>query len=116
MRNLHARGLSHPKGRILNHRPENAVDLDEVFMAAETESRLEVNGLPDRLDLSAAHVEEALAAGIRLVLSSTRTRRAGSPMRSSPAPRRAKAARRRRMSSTRRVSMTSRFSDGADLR
>ena len=71
MRNPHARGLSHPKGRILNHRPENAVDLDEVFrVAAETGVALEVNGLPDRLDLSAAHVEEALAAGIRLVLSS----------------------------------------------
>ena len=71
MRNPHARGLSHPKGRILNHRPENALDLDEVFrVAAETGVALEVNGLPDRLDLSAAHVEEALAAGIRLVLSS----------------------------------------------
>jgi len=71
MRNPHARGLSHPKGRILNHRPENALDLDELFQVAlETGVALEVNGLPDRLDLSAAHVEEALAAGIRLVLSS----------------------------------------------
>jgi DNA polymerase (family X) len=71
MRNPYARGLSHPKGRILNHRPENALDLDEVFrVAAETGVALEVNGLPDRLDLSAVHVEEALTAGIRLVLSS----------------------------------------------
>ena len=71
MRNPHARGLSHPKGRILNHRPENALDLDEVFrVAAETGVALEVNGLPDRLDLSAAHVEEALAAGIGLVVNS----------------------------------------------
>ena len=29
-----------------------------------------MNGLPDRLDLSAAHVREALAAGVRLVLNS----------------------------------------------
>jgi len=71
MRSPYARGLSHPKGRILNHRPENALDLDEVFrVALETGVALEVNGLPDRLDLSAVHVEEALAAGIRLVLSS----------------------------------------------
>jgi DNA polymerase (family 10) len=31
---------------------------------------LEVNGLPDRLDLSAVHVREALAAGVELVLNS----------------------------------------------
>ena len=47
------RCLSHPKGRILNHRPENALDLDRVFeVALETGVALEVNGLPDRLDLS----------------------------------------------------------------
>ena len=63
--------LSHPKGRLLNRRPENALDLDEVFeVAVETGVALEVNGLPDRLDLSAAHVREALAAGVDLVLNS----------------------------------------------
>jgi DNA polymerase (family X) len=62
--------LSHPKGRILNHRPENALDLDEVFaVCLETGVALEVNGLPDRLDLSGAHVREALAAGVRIVCS-----------------------------------------------
>jgi DNA polymerase (family X) len=63
--------LSHPKGRILNHRPENALDLDEVFAVATEEGvAVEVNGLPDRLDLSATHVREALAAGVDLVLNS----------------------------------------------
>ena len=33
-------------------------------------SRVEVNGLPDRLDLSAVHTREALAAGVRIVLNS----------------------------------------------
>jgi DNA polymerase (family X) len=62
--------LSHPKGRMLNRRPENALDLDEVFsVALETGVALEVNGLPDRLDLSGEHVREALAAGIKLVCS-----------------------------------------------
>ena len=62
--------LSHPKGRILNHRPENALDLDRVFeVALETGIALEVNGLPDRLDLAAGHVREALAAGVRIVCS-----------------------------------------------
>jgi DNA polymerase (family 10) len=71
MRHPAVRALSHPKGRILNHRPENALDLDDVFgVALETGVAVEVNGLPDRLDLSAVHVREALAAGVQLVLNS----------------------------------------------
>jgi len=71
MRNPHVSALSHPKGRILNHRPENAVDLDAIFeVAVETGVALEVNGLPDRLDLSGDHVREALAAGVSIVLNS----------------------------------------------
>ena len=70
MRHPAASCLSHPKGRILNHRPENALDLDRVFeVALETGVALEVNGLPDRLDLAARHVREALAAGVRIVCS-----------------------------------------------
>jgi DNA polymerase (family X) len=71
MRHPAVRALSHPKGRILNHRPENAVDLEEVFAVARAHDvALEVNGLPDRLDLSAVHVREALAARVDLVLNS----------------------------------------------
>jgi DNA polymerase (family X) len=71
MRNPHVSALSHPKGRILNHRPENALDLDAIFeVAVETGVALEVNGLPDRLDLSGDHVREALAAGVSIVLNS----------------------------------------------
>jgi len=71
MRNPHVSALSHPKGRILNHRPENALDLDAIFaVALETGVALEVNGLPDRLDLSGDHVREALAAGVSIVLNS----------------------------------------------
>ena len=70
MRHPAASCLSHPKGRILNHRPENALDLDRVFeVALETCVAVEVNGLPDRLDLSGAHVREALAAGVTIVCS-----------------------------------------------
>jgi DNA polymerase (family X) len=71
MRSPYASALSHPKGRILNHRPENALDLDAVFaVALETGLALEINGLPDRLDLSDRHAAEALAAGVDLVLNS----------------------------------------------
>jgi DNA polymerase (family 10) len=70
MRHPAASCLSHPKGRILNHRPENALDLERVFeVSLETGVAVEVNGLPDRLDLAAGHVREALAAGVKIVCS-----------------------------------------------
>jgi DNA polymerase (family 10) len=70
MRHPAAACLSHPKGRILNHRPENALELERVFeVALVTGVALEVNGLPDRLDLSGAHVREAMDAGVEIVCS-----------------------------------------------
>jgi DNA polymerase (family 10) len=70
LRNPHVRCLSHPKGRYINRRPENALDLELVFEIAREEGvALEVNGLPDRLDLSGAHVREALRAGVQIVCS-----------------------------------------------
>ena len=62
--------LSHPKGRIINHRPENALDLNAVFeVALETGVAVEVNGLPDRLDLRGEHVRRAIQAGVKVVCS-----------------------------------------------
>jgi DNA polymerase (family 10) len=70
IRNPYVRCLSHPKGRYINRRPENALDLERVFEVARSEGvALEVNGLPDRLDLSGPHVREALRAGVRIVCS-----------------------------------------------
>jgi DNA polymerase (family X) len=70
MRHPSVRALSHPKGRIINHRPENALDLDRVFeVALETGVALEVNGLPDRLDLRDEHVRRAVAAGVPIAVS-----------------------------------------------
>ncbi len=62
--------LSHPTGRLIGRRPENALDLDVVFELARTHGvALEVNGLPDRLDLSGEHVRRALAGGVAIVCS-----------------------------------------------
>ena len=64
LRNPHVSALSHPKGRILNHRPENELDLDAVFEVAAAEGvALKMNGLPDRLDLSDVHAARAINAG-----------------------------------------------------
>ena len=64
------RCLSHPKGRILNHRPPNALDLETVIEVALRHGvALEVNGLPDRLDLAAPDVRLAVQAGVQIVVS-----------------------------------------------
>ncbi len=64
------RCLSHPTGRLINRRAENALDLERIFAVALTEGvAVEVNGLPARLDLSGEHVREALRAGVAIVCS-----------------------------------------------
>ncbi len=70
LRNPHVRCLSHPTGRMINRRPENALDLDRVFeLALEQRVALEVNGLPNRLDLRGEHVRDAIRAGVPIVCS-----------------------------------------------
>jgi DNA polymerase (family X) len=62
--------LSHPKGRIINHRPENALDLERTFeVVLEERKAVEVNGLPDRLDLRDVHVRLAVESGVPIVCS-----------------------------------------------
>jgi DNA polymerase (family 10) len=70
MRHPAVRCLSHPTGRLINRRPESALDLERIFDLARAEGvALEVNGLPARLDLSGEHVHEALRAGAAIVCS-----------------------------------------------
>ena len=70
MRHPAVRALSHPKGRIINHRPPNALDLERTFeVALETGVALETNGLPDRLDLSGPEIRLAIDAGVPIVVS-----------------------------------------------
>jgi DNA polymerase (family X) len=70
MRHPAVRCLSHPKGRIINHRPENALDLAVVLeVALETGVAVEINGLAPRLDLRDVHVRAAVEAGVPIVCS-----------------------------------------------
>jgi len=70
LRNPHVRCLSHPTGRLIGRRPENAVDLERIYEVAREQCvALEVNGLPDRLDLRGEHVRDAIAAGVKIVCS-----------------------------------------------
>jgi DNA polymerase (family 10) len=64
------RSISHPQGRIIQRRPPNAVDLEELFaVCIETGTAVETNGLPDRIDLSAVLVRDAIAAGLAITAS-----------------------------------------------
>jgi DNA polymerase (family 10) len=70
LRHPAVRCLSHPTGRLIGRRPENALDLERVYeVALQHGVALEVNGLSPRLDLSGEHVRDALRAGVRIVCS-----------------------------------------------
>jgi DNA polymerase (family 10) len=70
MANPNVSAISHPMGRMVNRRPENALDLERIIeVALETGTALEVNGLPARLDLRGEHVRRVVEAGVAVVLS-----------------------------------------------
>jgi DNA polymerase (family X) len=70
LRNPSVRCLSHPTGRIITRRPENALDLERVYeVALEQGVAVEVNGLSPRLDLRGEHVRDAIRAGVEIVCS-----------------------------------------------
>jgi DNA polymerase (family X) len=70
MRHPAVRCLSHPRGRIINHRPPNALMLERVIeVALEEGVALETNGLPPRLDLRDVEVRLAIEAGVPVVCS-----------------------------------------------
>ncbi len=63
--------IGHPTGRKIERRPPYAVDLEAVFAAAaRTRTLLEINGNPDRRDLSDVDARAAAAAGVQLVIDS----------------------------------------------
>jgi DNA polymerase (family 10) len=70
MRHPAVRCLSHPTGRLINHRPPNALELERAFeVAVEEGVAIEVNGLPDRLDLRDEHVRAAIEAGVQICVN-----------------------------------------------
>ena len=63
--------IAHPTGRLIERRAPYAVDLDAVFeAAARTGTLLEINGNPDRRDLSDSAARAAAAAGVTIVIDS----------------------------------------------
>ncbi|WP_166172492.1 DNA polymerase/3'-5' exonuclease PolX [Rubrobacter tropicus] len=67
MNNPHVRVIGHPTGRILERRDPYAVDVSRLITeAAATDTVLELNSYPDRLDLSVPYVRQAIEAGVKI--------------------------------------------------
>jgi DNA polymerase (family 10) len=77
LENPHIDILAHPTCRLIGEREPIEVDLEEVFRAAvRTNTALEINAMPERLDLKDIHVVRAKELGVKLVIC-TDAHRAG---------------------------------------
>jgi DNA polymerase (family 10) len=71
MESPHADILFHPTGRLIGKREPYDIDIEAVIAAAKrTGTVLEIDALPDRLDLKDEHARKAVAAGVKLVIDS----------------------------------------------
>lgn len=71
LRNPHVDILAHPTGRLLGRRAGYAIDLDRIIdLAVETQTALEINAFPDRLDLDDRSTRQALERGAMVVINS----------------------------------------------
>jgi DNA polymerase (family 10) len=71
MENPYVDCIGHLTGRKLNKRPPVEIDLERVIeKALETQTFLEMNSQPDRLDLRDVHARAAREAGLKLVVNS----------------------------------------------
>ena len=62
--------IAHPTGRLWGTRDAYSVDLEEITKASkETNTHLEINSFPDRLDLNDTHCRLAKEMGVTLALN-----------------------------------------------
>ncbi len=62
--------ISHPTGGILKRRDEYEIDFDEILKAAKrTNTILEINAYPQRLDLKDVYVKKAKEVGVKMVIN-----------------------------------------------
>ena len=69
LENPHVDVLAHPTCRLLGEREPVELDMEEVFKAAlRTNTALEINAMPSRLDLKDIHAFRARELGVKLIL------------------------------------------------
>ncbi len=63
--------LFHPTGRILNRRAAYDVDIDELItVAKKTGTIMEIDALPERLDLKDEYIRKCVDAGVKMAIDS----------------------------------------------
>ena len=70
MKNPNVDIISHPTGRILKQRDEYQIDFDKILKAAkETNTILEINSAPGRLDLKDINIRKAKRIGVKMIIN-----------------------------------------------
>ncbi|MBA9025817.1 DNA polymerase/3'-5' exonuclease PolX [Peribacillus huizhouensis] len=70
MENPHVDIIAHPTGRLIGKRSGYEVDMDQLIeLAAKTNTALELNANPNRLDLAPQYLKKAQEAGVTIVIN-----------------------------------------------
>ncbi|MFD2681526.1 DNA polymerase/3'-5' exonuclease PolX [Bacillus seohaeanensis] len=70
LENAHVDIIAHPTGRLIGRREGYEVDMDLLIqLAKETNTALELNANPNRLDLSAENIRKAQEQGVKIVIN-----------------------------------------------
>ncbi|KMY51174.1 DNA polymerase/3'-5' exonuclease PolX [Peribacillus loiseleuriae] len=70
MENPHVDIIAHPTGRLIGKRSGYEVDMDQLIeLAAKTNTALELNANPNRLDLAPPYLRKAQEAGVMIVIN-----------------------------------------------
>lgn len=70
MNNPHVDIIAHPTGRKIGKREGYEVDMDMLIeLAKETNTALELNANPNRLDLAPEYIQKAQDAGVKIVIN-----------------------------------------------
>jgi len=68
--NFHVDIIAHPTGRLIGRRDGYDVDIDMLIeLAKQTNTALELNANPHRLDLASEHLRKAQEAGVKIVIN-----------------------------------------------
>ncbi|GGD03058.1 DNA polymerase/3'-5' exonuclease PolX [Pontibacillus salipaludis] len=66
----HVHLIAHPTGRLIGRRDGYDVDIDQLIKGAkETNTALELNANPNRLDLAASYIRKAQEEGVRIAIN-----------------------------------------------
>ena len=63
--------IFHPTGRVIQQRESYEVDIEKMIQSArDTDTLLEINAYPNRLDLKDEHIKKAVNAGVKFCIDS----------------------------------------------